>query len=135
MPIYRLCWRHVFLKQQKFSEECFKCFKSFSNFSGLRPNLDKCETAGIGVLKNAYVALCGMKNINLTKESIKISGNKKIQDNSNFCKTIKNLCTGIKLWHMKKSLAISKIAHLTIITKFKYCDRGIKANPKKIFVG
>ena len=43
-----------------------------SNFSGLQPNLDKCETAGIGVLENVNVALCSMKNINLTKESIKI---------------------------------------------------------------
>ena len=43
----------------------------------------------------------GMKNINLTKESIKILGirisyNKKIQDESNFCKTIKNLSNVLK---------------------------------------
>ena len=42
------------------------------------------------------MALCGMKNINPTKESIKILGihisyNKKIQDDLNFTKTIKNL--------------------------------------------
>ena len=77
------------------------------NFSGLRPNLDKCEVAGIGVLNNVNVALCGMKNINLTKESIKILGvhisyNKKIQDDSNFAKAIKNLCYVIKLWRKKK---------------------------------
>ena len=57
--------------------------ESFSNFSGLRPNLDKCKIARIGTLKNINVALCGMKNINLTKESIKMLGvhisyNKKI---------------------------------------------------------
>ena len=40
--------------------------ESFSNFSWLRPNLDKSKTAGIGVMKNVNVALCGMKNINLT---------------------------------------------------------------------
>ena len=65
--------------------------KLFSNFSGLRPNLDKCKIDGIGVLKNVNVALCGMKNISLTKESINISGvhisyNKKIQDELNFTK-------------------------------------------------
>ena len=74
-----------------------------------------------------------MKNINLTKESIKILGVyisyvKKIQDDMNFTKTIKNLCNIIKLWSMRKltlegkitifkSLAISKIVHLAIIAK------------------
>ena len=58
--------------------------------------------SGIGVLKNINVALFGMKNINLTKESIKIlegriSYNTKIQDDLNFTKTIKNLCNVIKL--------------------------------------
>ena len=74
----------------------------FSNFSGLCPNLDKWEIAGIGVLKKVNVAPCGMKNISLAKESIKnlgvhISNNKKIQDDLNFTKTSKNLCNIIKL--------------------------------------
>ena len=30
----------------------------FYTFSGLRPNLSKCEIAGIGVLKDENVALC-----------------------------------------------------------------------------
>ena len=37
--------------------------ETFSNFSGLRPNLDKWKIAGIGVLKNVNVALCGMKKL------------------------------------------------------------------------
>ena len=58
--------------------------------------------AGIGVLKNVNVTLCGMKNISLAKESIKMLGvhisyNKKIQDDLNFTKTSKNLCNIIKL--------------------------------------
>ena len=77
-----------------------------------------------------------MKNINLTKESVKtlrvhISYNKKIQYDLNFTKTIKNLCNVIKLWRMRKltlegkitifkSLAISNIVHLAIITKVPY---------------
>ena len=108
--------------------------KSFSNFSGLRPNLDKCQIAEIEVSKNVNVTLCGMKNISLTKESIKILGvhicfNKKIQDDSNLTKTIKNLCNIIKLWSLRKlnlegkitifkSLTISKIIHLVITRKF-----------------
>ena len=122
-----------FLKNQTSVKNVLNDIESFSNFSGLRPNLDKCEIAGKGVLKNVNVVLCGMKNINLTKESIKILGvhisyNEKIQDDLNFTKTIKNLFNVIKLWRMRKltleskitifkSLAISKIVHLAIITK------------------
>ena len=79
----------VFLKKPNFSEECLNDIESFSKFSGLRLNLDKCEIAVIGVLKNVNVALCGMKNFNLTKESIKIlvvhiSYNKKNQGDLKF---------------------------------------------------
>ena len=122
-----------FLKNKTSVKNVLNDVESFWNFSGLCPNLGKCEIAGIGVLKNLNVALCGMKNINLTKESIKILEvhifyNEKIQDDLNCTKTIKNLSNVIKLWHMRKltlegkitifkSLAISKIVHLAIITK------------------
>ena len=48
----------------------------------------------MGEVENVNVALCSMKNINLTKEHIKILMvlifyNKKIQDDLNFCKTSK----------------------------------------------
>ena len=39
--------------------------------SGLCPNFSKCEIAGIGSLKDAKVALCGLKSLDLTKQSIK----------------------------------------------------------------
>ena len=110
--------------------------ETFSSFSGLRPNLYKCKIAGIGVLKNVNVALCGMKGINLTKESIKIIGvhisyNKKNQDGLNITITIKNLGNIIKLWRMRKLtlegkiiifklLAISNLVNLAIITKVPY---------------
>ena len=57
--------------------------------SGLRPNTRKCEIAGIGTLKGVNVALCGMKYLNLTKETVKILGihfsyNKKLKHEMNF---------------------------------------------------
>ena len=75
----------------------------FYTFSGLRPDLSKCEIAGIGVLKDGNVALCGLKSVILTKESIKILGvhlscNEKLQNELNFSTTIKNICNVIKLW-------------------------------------
>ena len=104
----------------------------FYMVSGLRPNFSKCEIAGIGSLKDAKVALCGLKSLDLTKESIKILGvhisyNKKLQDDINFCMTVKNICNVIKLWRMRhlsledkitifKSLALSKIVYLALLT-------------------
>ena len=92
--------------------------------SGLRPNFSKCQIAGIGSLKGAKVALCVLKILDLTKESIKILGvqisyNTKLQNNVNFCMT--------KSWRMRhlslegnitifKSLALSKIVYLTLLT-------------------
>ena len=58
----------------------FSFIDSFSRFSGL---------AGTGVLKNINEALSGMKNADLTKETIKIldvhiSYNKKLEDDLNY---------------------------------------------------
>ena len=100
--------------------------------SGLRPNFSKCEIAGICWLKGAKVTLCGLKSLDLSKESIKILGthisyNKKLQDDINFSMTVKNICHVIKLWRMRhlslegkitifKSLALSKIVYLVLLT-------------------
>ena len=42
--------------------------------SRLCPKFSKCEIAGIGSLKDAKAALCGLKSLDLTKESIKTLG-------------------------------------------------------------
>ena len=105
---------------------------SFSKFSRLRPNISKCDTVGIDVLENVNVALCGMKNVDLTKETIKILGalisyNKKLQDDLNFRGSIKNIVNVIRLRRMRKltlegkatifkSLAISKTVYLALLT-------------------
>ena len=78
------------------------------------------------------MALCGPKSLDLTKESIKflsvhITYNEKLQDDINFHTAVKNICNVIKLWRMRhlslegkittfKSLAISKIVHLALLT-------------------
>ena len=63
-----------FLKDIPSVKKTLTLIEFFSTFSGLRPNINKCEIAGIGVLKNVNVVLCGMKNINVTEESLKILG-------------------------------------------------------------
>ena len=47
-------------------------FHIFSRFPGLRPNLNKCEIAGKGVLKRE--AICGLQCIDLVLDTIKILG-------------------------------------------------------------
>ena len=54
-----------FLKDKKSLIEVMKVFDIFSSFSGLKPNKSICEVAGIGALKEAKLALFGMKNIDL----------------------------------------------------------------------
>ena len=105
---------------------------------GLCPNLNKCETAGNGSLKDAKVTLW-LKALDLTKGCIKILGihisyNKKFQDNINFCAAVKNIGNVIKLQHMRpltledkitifKSLAISQIMYLTLSLKLLLKNR------------
>ena len=75
----------------------------FSRFSGLRPNLSKCEIAGIGVLKGVKVAVCGMQYVDLVLDTIKILGthfsyNEKLkEDGRNFCLIVANVQHVLKL--------------------------------------
>ena len=86
----------------------------FYMVSGLRPKLTKYKIAGIGLLKDAKVGLCGLKSLHLTKESIKILGvhisyNKKLQDDINVCTADKNICNVIKFWRMRHLSLAGKI--------------------------
>ena len=108
--------------------EVASTFKEFSSFSDLSPNMSKCKIAGIGSLKGVETAVCGMRNIDLTKDAVKIIGssfsyNKAIQNELKFTTTISKIQAVLKLWRMRrlslegkvivfKSLAISKIVYL-----------------------
>ena len=123
---------NFFVKDLNSVKAILSSIDQFYTFSGLHPNQSKCEIAGIGVLKDANEALCGLKSVNLKKESITILGehlsyNKKLQNELSFCITIKNIYNVIKLWRTRhlslerkitifKSLAISKIVHLALLT-------------------
>ena len=123
---------NFFLKDLDSVKNVLEMLNQLHMVSGLRSNFSKCEIDGIGSLKDAKVAFCGLKSSYLTKESIKIlvvhiSYNKKLQDDINFCMTVKNICNVIKLWCMRhlsleckitifKSLALSKIVYLALLT-------------------
>ena len=108
-------------------------FSTFSQYSCLKPNYEKCEIAGIGVLKSVKVAVCGMKCVDLCQDTIRITGihfsrNKTKQDEKNLLETIKKIQNDLRIWRMWsltlegkiivfKTLAISKIVYLSTMIK------------------
>ena len=63
------CSYNLFLKRYYF----YKAYGwYFLYFSGLKPNLIKSENDGIRVLKGVQVAVCGMRCIDLNKDTLKI---------------------------------------------------------------
>ena len=49
-------------------------FKVFSCFSELKPNINKCEIANLGIFKGVQEAAFGLQNIDLTSDTIRILG-------------------------------------------------------------
>ena len=86
--------------------ESARTFKKISSFADLSPNMSKCEIAGIENLKGVEAAVCGMKNIDLTKDAVKIIGisfsyNKVIQNELDLRTTISKIQAVLKLWRMR----------------------------------
>ena len=101
-----LMTRSFFLKDVSSIKEMVNSFHIFSRFSGLRPNLSKCEIAGIGVLKGVKVTVCGIQYVDLVLDTIKIFGtrfcyNEKLKEERNFCLTIANIQRALKLWKLQ----------------------------------
>ena len=95
-------------------------------FFRTKPNINKCEIAGWGILKGAQETVCGLQNIDFTNDSIKILGihfldNKKNSDREklfNHCQ--KNVwITRTLVLEGKilifKALRVSKIVYLSLI--------------------
>ena len=121
-----------FLKGKESVKKVINIFDTFSIYSGLKPNKSKCDMAVIVVLKGVLMKLCGMECIYLTNNSVKILGihisfNKKIEDEENFIKRFKKIDIVLKIWRIRnltvqgkirifKTLAISKVIHLALVT-------------------
>ena len=139
-----------FLKDRNSIIELMNELNTFSNFSGLKPNKTKCENAGIGVLNGVQVALCGKKYVDLNDETVKILGvhfsyNKNLEQDKNFSDHIIKVENILKLWRMRqltlegritvfKSLAISKVIHLLMITKLHNNTIDIMYKIQKNFI-
>ena len=122
-----------FLRDKRSIKKLINTFATFSKLSGLKPNHEKCEIAGIGMLKSVKVAVCGMKCIDLCNDTIKVTGihfsyNKKKRNEKNFLNSITKIQNVLKVLRMRrltlegkiivfKTLAISKIVFLSLILK------------------
>ena len=62
------------LNDQKSISEQMKTFRLFSKIFGLKPNISKCEVAGIGSLKGVKISVSSIKYIELRTKVIKILG-------------------------------------------------------------
>ena len=74
--------------------QLMETFSTFSQYCCLKPNCEKCEVAEIRVLISAKVAVCGMKCVELCKDTVIITAvhfsyNKTKQDGKNLLETIK----------------------------------------------
>ena len=108
-------------------KELINTFATFSKYSGLKPNHEKCEIAGIRVLKSVKVAVCGMKCTDICNDTIE-SNKKKKQHEKKFLESITKIQNVLQVWQMCcltlegkiivfKTLAISKIVFLSLISK------------------
>ena len=97
-----------------------KNFKLFSKFFGLKSNILKCHVAGIGSQKGLKMAVCGIKCIDLTTETIKILGVhlKNLQNKMSFS-------YGISLM-LKMSLKREMKCRLVIILAINFISNGNK---------
>ena len=121
-------------QQPKYS----KTFDKFGIFSGFKINNAKCEINGISVKKGAMIVFCGMECIDLMDDIIKILGiyfsyNKNLEQGKNFLNRIVKIQNILKLWKLRnltiegrivvfKSLTISKLIHLVLVTEIPTID-------------
>ena len=99
-------------------------FKVFSRYSGLAANTDKCEICGIGVKRGVNIALCGMKCVNLTNDSIRILGvhfsyDQEIVKGKNFLNVIESIENVIAVWRMRSLTLSGKITILKTLVMSK----------------
>ena len=91
---HNFCIQHTqiiaafFFKNKKSVIQTFKILDKFSFFSGLKPDNNKFEVTTIAVKKAVQIAICGTKNIDLKKKTLKFLGvcyfsNKKLENEEN----------------------------------------------------
>ena len=60
-----------FLRDILSVKEVINSFNQFHHFSGLKANIGKCEIEGISSLKEVTQAVCGLKSVDLSNETMR----------------------------------------------------------------
>ena len=102
-----------FLREKRSIKELLNTFATFSKYSGLKLNHEKCEIAGIGVLKSVKVTVCGMKRNDFCNDIIKITG---IHLLFKFLESITKIQNVLKVWQMRHLTLEGKIIVFKILT-------------------
>ena len=127
-----------FLKDSQSNTQLFELFSTFFIFWRLKPNLRKCEIAGVGALKGVRLAVWGMKCIDQRKFinilGTYVSYNNGIKGESNFLKVGSNVQTVIKLWRFWNLTFEGRIAVFKSLATLKIVFRALIATmPSYIF--
>ena len=125
-------------------------FTVFSLFSGLNANFSKCEIAGLGSLKGILEAVCSLKSINLTADTIKLSVvhfsyNSTLKVLNNFFDTVKGIQQVLRFCNRRmlslegritifKTVAISKIGYLALTVIPNSLIEELQKNSKNIYM-
>ena len=93
----------LFVKDTQFIENIVEIFNTFYLFFGLKPNVAKCEIAGVRALKEVQAAVCGARCIDLRNEAVNVlvtyfSCNSRIKGKSNFLEIVSNVQSVLNLW-------------------------------------
>ena len=112
-----------FLKNKNSIRQIMETFHTFSQYSCLKNKYKKCENAGIGALKSVKVAVCGMKCVDLCKDTIRLtcihfSYKKTKQDETNFFETISKIQNALKIWRMQSLTLEGKIMMIKVNDEF-----------------
>ena len=89
-------------------------FLIFFVLFGIKTNLTKSEIVGIVVLKGVQVALCGMRCLDLTIDTLQILGthftyNEKLKEEKNFYKVVTDMQRVLEIWKVRRLALVGKI--------------------------
>ena len=89
-------------------------FLIFFVLFGIKTNLTKSEIVGIVVLKGVQVALCGMRCLDLTIDTLQILGthftyNEKLKEEKNFHKVVTDMQRVLEIWKVRRLALVGKI--------------------------
>ena len=119
-------------------------FTVFYLFSRVKANFSKSEIAGLGSLKGVLVAVCCLKSINLTSDTIKTLGvqfsyNSTFKVQNNFLDTLKSIKQVLRFWKrrmlsLEERIIIFATSRIVYLAFLIVIHRRTSKNSKNIYM-